>query len=357
MRCVKGRRGELPDCDALISMAARAVIFGCTGTRLTPEELAFFRDADPWGFILFARNINTPLQVSSLTRQLRSAVGRADAPVLIDQEGGRVARLNPPRWRVAPPAAVFGRLYADNPEAAREACYLNARLLADELMALGVTVDCAPVLDAPVPGAHQIIGDRALATDPGVIATLGRAMCEGFLAGGVLPVIKHIPGHGRAGADSHHDLPAVATPRLELSRTDFAPFKALSDMPLAMTAHVAFTAIDGQTPASLSKRLVNDIIRGEIGFDGALMCDDLGMAALEGDFPNRASRALAAGCDLVLHCSGSIAEMRAVMPEVVRLTGTALARCDAALARRQQPESFDVRRGLARLVQLLADLV
>ncbi len=334
-------------------MASRAVIFGCSGAALSGDEIAFFRDADPWGFILFARNIETPQQVVALTAQLRDAVGRADAPILIDQEGGRVARLKPPHWRVAPPAAVFGKLYAGNPEAAYEACYLNARLLADELITLGVTVDCAPVLDVPVPGAHQIIGDRAFAADPAIIAKLGRAMCEGFFAGGVLPVIKHIPGHGRAGADSHLDLPAVATSRVELALTDFAPFKSLADMPLAMTAHVAFTAIDGQTPASLSKRLVSEIIRGEIGFDGALMCDYLGMAALRGDFSSRARSAIEAGCDLVLHCSGVMPEMQAVMPEVPQLAGKALLRCNQALARVAKPDEFDTRQGVARLAQLI----
>lgn len=334
-------------------MASRAVIFGCSGTSLSGDEIAFFRDADPWGFILFARNIETPQQALALTAQLRAAVGRDDAPILIDQEGGRVARLKPPHWRVAPPAAVFGQLYDRNPADAIEACYLNARLLADELIALGVTVDCAPVLDVPIPGAHQIIGDRAFAAYPAIIAKLGRAMCEGFFAGGVLPVIKHIPGHGRAGADSHLDLPAVATPHGELALTDFAPFKSLADMPLAMTAHVAFTAIDGQTPASLSKRLVNEIIRNEIGFDGALMCDDLGMAALQGDFSSRAHSAIEAGCDLVLHCSGAMTEMQAVMPEVPQLAGKALLRCNRALALLQKPDDFDPQQGLARLAQLL----
>lgn len=335
-------------------MAARAVIFGCAGTSLATSESAFFRDADPWGFILFARNVETPRQVAALVEQLCAAVGRADAPVLIDQEGGSVARLTPPHWRKAPPAAAFGRLYMSNPEAAREACYLNARLLADELTGLGITVDCAPVLDIPAAGSHQIIGDRAFGTDPDCVVELGRAMCEGLLAGGVLPVIKHIPGHGRAVADSHQSLPVVAASHDELLRTDFAPFRALADMPLAMTAHVAFSDIDGHTPASLSQALIRNVIRGDIGFHGALMCDDLGMAALEGDFAGRACKAITAGCDLLLHCSGEMAQMRDIMRETPVLAGAALARCANALARRRAPETFDAPQGQARLAQLLA---
>ncbi len=334
-------------------MTARAVIFGCGGKQLTDEERAFFSAADPWGFILFARNVESPQQVTALIAQMRDVVGRADAPVLIDQEGGRVARLTPPFWRKAPPAAMFGKLYGRDPQAACEASRLNGRLFAAELVALGINVNCVPVLDVPVPGSDQVIGERAFCDDPVSIAALGRAMCEGLMAGGVLPVIKHIPGHGRANADSHHDLPKVDASRVELKRTDFAPFKALADMPLAMTAHVAYTAIDGLTPASLSAKIIKDIIRGDIGFCGALMCDDLGMAALQGDFGARARLALAAGCDLILHCSGVLAEMQAVMPEAGILAGEALARCDRALARLQKPAPFDHEEGIARLAHLL----
>lgn len=335
-------------------MTARAVIFGCSGPELSPDEAAFFRDSGPWGFILFARNIKSPEQTIELVDSLRDSVGRPGAPVLIDQEGGRVARLTPPHWRAAPPAEKFGQLYArQNPDLARQACELNGRLLAHELAALGITVDCVPVLDVPAPGGHQIIGDRAFASDPAIVAELGRAMCEGLMAGGVLPVIKHIPGHGRAGADSHFDLPQVATSLDELRRTDFAPFRALRDMPLAMTAHVAYTAIDGAVPASHSAKIIGDIIRGEIGFEGVLMCDDLGMKALTGDFAERAGRAIAAGCDLLLHCSGEMTEMREIMKQTPALTGQAAMRCTAALSQLRVPDKFDAIAAQARLTALL----
>lgn len=335
-------------------MSARAVIFGCSGPKLLPEEAAFFRDAGPWGFILFARNIKSPEQVTELVDDLRDCVGRPSAPVLIDQEGGRVARLTPPHWRIAPPAEKFGQLYArQNPVQAIAASRLNGRLLAHELAALGITVDCVPVLDVPAPGGHQIIGDRAFASDPAIVAELGRAMCEGLMAGGVLPVIKHIPGHGRAGADSHLDLPQVSASLDELRRSDFAPFRALRDMPLAMTAHVAYTSIDGATPASHSAKIIREIIRGEIGFDGVLMCDDLGMKALKGDFAERAGKAIAAGCDVLLHCSGEMKEMREVLREAPMLSGQAMVRCAAALAHLQMPDKFDAVAAQARLAALL----
>jgi len=337
-------------------MTARAVIFGCAGPELLPEEAAFFRDSGPWGFILFARNIKSPEQVAELVDSLRNCVGRPSAPVLIDQEGGRVARLTSPHWRTAPPAEKFGQLYArQNPVLARQACKLNGRLLAHELAALGITVDCVPVLDVPAPGGHQIIGDRAFASDPAIVAELGRAICEGLMAGGVLPVIKHIPGHGRAGADSHLDLPQVNASLDELRRTDFAPFRALRDMPLAMTAHVAYTAIDGAVPASHSAKIIRDIIRGEIGFDGVLMCDDLGMKALKGDFAERAARAIAAGCDVLLHCSGVMTEMREVLRETPMLSSQAMVRCAAALAHLQIPDKFDAVAAKAQLDGLLGE--
>lgn len=334
-------------------MTSRAVIFGCSGPKLLPEEAVFFRDAGPWGFILFARNIQSPEQVIDLVDSLRESVGRPGAPVLIDQEGGRVARLTPPHWRAAPPAAAFGNLYARNQDAAREACYLNARLLSDELARLGVNVDCVPVLDVPVPGGHQIIGDRAFSPDPAIVAALGRVQCEGMLAGGVLPVIKHIPGHGRAGADSHLDLPQVDTPLDELRRSDFVPFGALADMPLAMTAHVAYTVLDGDRPASHSAKIIQDIIRTELGFNGVLMCDDLGMSALKGGFADRAQQALAAGCDVLLHCSGVMAEMREVMQQAPALGGQAALRCAAALSQLRLPDKFDAADARARLAALL----
>ena len=247
-------------------MRTRA-IYGCSAPSLTADERAFFRDVRPWGFILFARNIQTPDQVRALVAELRDTVGDARAPVLIDQEGGRVARLKPPHWRERPPAARFGMLYALKPEAGREATYLNARLIAHDLAQLGINVDCLPVLDVPVAGAHDIIGDRAFARDPATIITLGRAQIEGLLEGGVLPVMKHIPGHGRAGADSHLALPRVAATAADLSASDFVTFRSLDTCPLAMTAHVVFTALDPKHPATVSRKIVRGIMRGEIGFD------------------------------------------------------------------------------------------
>jgi beta-N-acetylhexosaminidase len=283
-----------------------ALILGCAGARLSAEERAFFRDADPLGFILFKRNCETPAQLQALVAELRAAVGRESAPILIDQEGGRVARLQPPHWPVYPAPAALAALGG---ETAREAVRLGARLIADDLAALGITIDCLPVLDIPVPGADAVIGDRAYGNTPESVAALGRAACEGLLAGGVLPVLKHIPGHGRGLVDSHHALPAVDTPRATLEASDFAPFRALADMPWAMTAHIVYSAIDPTAPATLSRRIIADIIRGAIGFDGVLVSDDLSMGALGGGLRDRAAAALAAGCDLALHCNGKMAEM------------------------------------------------
>jgi beta-N-acetylhexosaminidase len=290
-----------------------ALILGSAGPRLTPDERRFFRDADPLGFILFARNVEAPGQVRALIAEMRDTVGRADAPVLIDQEGGRVQRLKPPHWRAAPAGAAFARLFDKNPDAAREAAYLNALLIGRELAALGITVDCAPVLDVPQPDAHDIIGDRALGVDPASVADLGRCVCRGLLAAGVAPVIKHLPGHGRARADSHEELPAVEAPLDTLEVVDFPPFRELADAPWAMTAHVVYTAIDGTEPASTSAKVIDRVIRGSFGFDGVLVSDDLGMKALSGGFETRARRVLAAGCDIALHCSGDLAEMIAVV--------------------------------------------
>ncbi|MBM3564635.1 MAG: beta-N-acetylhexosaminidase [Alphaproteobacteria bacterium] len=333
----------------------RAAVFGLAGVALTADERAFFRDADPLGFILFARNVETPDQVRALVAGLRAAVGRADAPVLIDQEGGRVARLRPPHWRAAPPAKVFGDLYARKPEAAREATRLNHRLLAAELDALGITVDCAPVLDVPVAGAHDVIGDRAFSRDPAVVADLGRAACEGLLAGGVLPVVKHVPGHGRARADSHKELPAVDAPLADLRASDFAPFRMLRDAPWAMTAHVLYQSLDPGRPATQSPTVVGGTIRGEIGFDGVLVSDDIGMNALSGGFRDRAEASLRAGCDVVLHCSGEMAEMRAAAEGTGPLSPDAarrVARAEALRARKIEP--LAVAEASARLESLLA---
>lgn len=326
-----------------------ASILGCAGPTLSAEEEAFFRDVQPWGFILFKRNVETPDQVRKLVDQLRATVGRADAPVLIDQEGGRVQRLGPPHWRRYPPGRAYGELPANDPLLRREVTRLGARLLAYDLAVLGINVDCVPVLDVPVEGAHDVIGDRAYAKTPEGVALLGRAACEGMIAGGVLPVIKHIPGHGRAMADSHLDLPVVETSYDELDAWDFAPFRVLSDMPMAMTAHVVYTAIDAKRPATTSKKAMREVIRGAIGFDGLVMSDDLSMKALGGEFADRARLSLAAGCDVVLHCNGDMAEMKAVIAGTKALSGQATRRAKAALGRiAKVPEPFDVEEARAR---------
>ncbi|MEO5336715.1 MAG: beta-N-acetylhexosaminidase [Magnetospirillum sp. WYHS-4] len=336
-----------------------SLVAGCSGPALTEAERRFFRGADPLGFILFRHNCETPTQVRALIDDLRDAVGRADAPVLIDQEGGRVARLRAPQWWEAPPAAAFARLADTDPDSAREAAFLSARLLAHEMHALGITVDCAPVLDIPQPGADPIIGDRAYGTTPERVAALGRAACEGFLAGGVLPVIKHIPGHGRAEADSHKELPVVRAARAELERLDFAPFKALADMPWAMTAHVVYTALDATEPATTSRRVVDGVIRGELGFKGLLISDDLAMEALQGTLPDRARRVIAGGCDVVLDCNterkplAAVAEVAAVCPP---LSDAAQARLAYAESFRRPPEPFDVDAGKSRLAALLGTI-
>jgi len=333
-------------------MRSRA-IYGCAGILLSAAERDFFREVRPWGFILFARNIREPAQVRELVDQLRETVGDDRAPVLIDQEGGRVARLKPPHWREYPPAAHFGALYPENPEAAREAVYLNARLIAHDLASLGINVDCLPVLDVPVPGSHDVIGDRAFGTDPATVIALGRAQIEGLMDGGVLPVMKHIPGHGRAGADSHLALPRVAARAEELSASDFVTFRSLDQCPIAMTAHVVYESIDPQRPATTSPKVIRDVIRGEIGFEGLLMSDDLSMKALDGALSVRARAAQFAGCDLVLHCNGDMGEMRDVASEVKKLEGPALKRSEHALAHLAAPGDFDPTAAQARLAALM----
>ena len=335
-------------------MTASALIFGCASTELTPGERAFFRDVRPWGFILFKRNIDNPGQVRALTAALRETVGRADAPILIDQEGGRVQRMGPPLWPAYPP----GRAYEAAGEDAvvrREIARLGARLMAHDLLSVGINVDCVPVLDVPVKGAHDVIGDRAYGTDAQTVAVLGRAAAEGLIAGGVLPVIKHVPGHGRAGADSHHALPVVDAPLAALEAQDFVPFRHLADMPLAMTAHVVYTALDPERPATTSPRVLADIVRGHIGFDGLLMSDDLSMNALSGSLRARAEASFAAGCDIALHCNGRFDEMEAVASASPLLGGRALARAEAAMARiRHLPEPFDVAATRARFEAAIA---
>ena len=331
-------------------MAARAVILGCAGPALSPEERRFFADADPWGFILFARNVAEPAQLARLTAELRAAVGR-DAPVLIDQEGGRVARLRGPAWREWLPALDECRRL---PDVARRiaAMRLRYRLIAAELRAVGIDVDCAPVLDVARAETHEIIRNRAYGDDPAEVASIGRAVAEGLLAGGVLPVMKHVPGHGRATLDSHLGLPRVDAAAAELA-ADFAPFRALSDLPMAMTAHLVFAALDASAPATQSPTVVR-LIRDEIGFDGLLMTDDLSMKALSGDFGERAARSLAAGCDVTLHCNGDRDEMAAIVAATPRLAGRSAERAEAALARRVAPGAWDAAAAEAEFAALTA---
>ncbi|WIM12266.1 beta-N-acetylhexosaminidase [Enhydrobacter sp.] len=321
-------------------MSPRAAIFGCSGLDLTSEERVFFRDADPLGFILFARNVDTPQQARRLVDELRTSVGRAEAPVLIDQEGGRVARLKPPHWRAAPPARLLGELYERDPERGLEATRLNSRLLAADVASIGCDVDCLPVLDIAVPETHAVIGDRAYGSDPGTVAALGRAAAEGLLAEGVMPIIKHIPGHGRAMVDSHHALPTVDAPLDVLERLDFLPFSLLSDLPWAMTAHVLYTAVDAEAALTVSARGVQNVVRRHIGFDGLLLSDDLSMQALGGSLGDRAARALLAGCDIALHCNGRMDEMREIADRAGPMTAATMRRFEEGrryLARHRAP--------------------
>jgi beta-N-acetylhexosaminidase len=336
-------------------MITRAFIAGCSGLELTSEEAAFFRDAAPWGFILFKRNVDRPEQVRALCASLRETVGRADAPILIDQEGGRVQRMGPPHWPKYPPGSAFGRIHANDPLVRRELTRLGARLIAHDLLSVGINVDCLPVLDVPIQGAHDVIGDRAYGRDPETVAVLGRAAAEGLLAGGVLPVIKHVPGHGRAFADSHLALPVVEASRQELERHDFAPFRMLADMPLAMTAHVVYTSLDPERPATTSRRVMGEVIRGHIRYDGLVMSDDLSMQALSGSIRERAEASFAAGCDVALHCNGKLEEMIEVAEASPTLAGEALRRAEAAMGRiRHEPEPFDPVDARARLDAALA---
>jgi beta-N-acetylhexosaminidase len=331
----------------------RRVIFGCSGPVLEAAERDFFREVQPWGFILFGRNVKDREQVHALTQSLRESVDDETAPVLIDQEGGRVMRLKPPVWPERPPQGVFGALFATDPERAREAAYLNARLIAGDLADVGITVDCLPVLDVPVPGAHDVIGDRAFSTDPAVVIELGRAVIDGLMDGGVLPVMKHVPGHGRAGCDTHLDLPRVEAAKEQLSAADFVTFRSLAHCPMAMTAHVVYDAVDPNRPATLSPRVIREVIRGEIGYQGLLMTDDLSMQALSGPLSGRAKAALFAGCDVVLHCNGGMDEMKDVAVEAKPLEGQWLKRAEQALSRRSGPADFDRFAAEARLKELL----
>ena len=322
-------------------MNTRAFITGVFGPELSAAEREFIRLERPWGFILFKRNIETPAQVILLISELRKELGEPDAPVLIDQEGGRVQRFGPPNWPAYPPGAVFGRLYDIDRALGLSAARLSARLIAADLIETGVTVDCLPLADVPVAGADAVIGDRAYGTEPGKVAAIARAVTEGLEQGGILPVLKHIPGHGRATADTHLKLPIVDTPKAELERTDFAAFQPLADLPMAMTAHVVFSALDPAHPATTSATIIEQVIRGVIGFQGLLMSDDVSMNALAGSIAERTRAVFAAGCDMVLHCNGKLDEMREVARETPQLSGKALQRAKRALASRKAPQAFD----------------
>ena len=330
-------------------------ISGCAGPALTPAETAFFQKANPWGLILFKRNCETPDQIAALTATFRAAVARRDAPVFIDQEGGRVQRLGPPSnfWRRYPACRRYGDLHARDPIAAFRTARNIGRLMAEDLTAIGITADCVPVLDVPQPDSHDIIGERAYGLTPDRVIMLARAHMAGFAQGGVLPVIKHIPGHGRARADSHLALPVVEASKAELEAFDFPPFAALADAPMAMTAHVVYTAFDKHQPATLSKKIIATVIRKHIGFNGLLMTDDLSMKALSGSFTEKTGRALKAGCDIVLHCNGDLSEMEEVAAAAGVLKGKALRRARAALKAARKPQAFDRKAALKDLEALM----
>ena len=331
-----------------------AVIFGCAGTEITAEERAFYRDADPLGFILFARNVADPEQLRRLTSDLRESIGKEDAPILIDQEGGRVARLKPPHWRAMPPAARFGELAQIDRARAAQAVRINHELLAGELRSIGITVDCTPCLDLKRPETTNAIGDRAFAADPHLVADLGRAAAEGLLAGGVIPVIKHMPGHGRATVDSHLDLPTIDADFDDLADSDFVPFRKLNDLPWGITAHLVYKAIDPERPATLSPRVINEVIRGEIGFGGLLISDDMSMKALKGSLDRLASDLIAAGCDIALHCNGNLEEMRQVASGCGPLSSAAALRYERGRQRVNREPDFDTEELAEELAGLMA---
>lgn len=336
-----------------VSMGVGAFICGLSGARITSDERAFLAESRPWGVILFTRNVVDADQLRRLAGDLRALLGE-ELPILVDQEGGRVQRIGPPLAPPYPPARAFGELYAVDPAKAVEAARLGASLIGSDLRGLGIDVDCLPLLDMPAAGADPIIGDRAFSSDPQAVIELGRAQIDGLLASGVLPVMKHLPGHGRAPTDSHKALPVVDAGREEMDHSDFVPFRALAgEVPLAMTAHVLFARLDQHHPATWSRDIIESVIRRSMGFQGALMSDDLAMAALEGSPGERARRALDAGCDLALYCEPDLTAMQEVATQAGELSGAALTRCGTALA---WPRSAPMRRpddGLARLHSLL----
>jgi beta-N-acetylhexosaminidase len=334
-------------------MAAQAFITGLSGTVIASEERAFLREASPFGLILFKRNIIDSPQLKELIEEFR-AICVSDTSFLFYQEGGRVQRMWPPHWPVYPPGADYGELYRRDPACGVRAARLGARLMAADLAAVGITVDCLPVADVPVAGADQVIGDRAYGDTAHQVAVIAAAVAAGLQAGGVLPVVKHLPGHGRAAADSHSDLPVVTADRRTLETTDFAAFMPLAALPFGMTAHVVFTALDPGLPATTSAIMIAQVIRGFIGFSGALMSDDVSMGALSGPIAERVRQSLAAGCDLVLHCNGKLAEMQEVAANCPELDGAALQRTARALASRRAPEAIDLDAARAEFAQLVS---
>ncbi|MGE3528492.1 MAG: beta-N-acetylhexosaminidase [Methyloceanibacter sp.] len=332
-------------------MDLKAFISGCAGLALDDAERRFFAATRPCGLILFRRNCGNPEQIRALIADFKNAVASDDVLVLIDQEGGRVERLKPPHWRHMPPASCYGRLYAADSALGARAAFAGARLTAEELYDLGISVNTMPVLDVPQEGAHDIIGDRAYGTDPDTVIALGKAVIEGCLAGGVLPVIKHVPGHGRACADSHLALPCIEAGAADLEAVDFRPFHALRHAPLAMTAHVLMPAFDDQRPSSVSPVIMGKVIRNLIGLTGLVMSDDLGMKALGGSFAERARGVIGAGCDVALHCSGNLAEMMEVADAVPALGGLAAERFAAARACLRAPAPFDTAEAMALVTE------
>ncbi|MBW9061878.1 beta-N-acetylhexosaminidase [Rhizobium herbae] len=320
---------------------SKAFISGCKGLTITTEEKAFFAGERPWGFILFGRNIGEPEQISDLVASLRDSVGNLDAPVLIDQEGGRVQRIRPPVVPQYPNGAALGEIYRRDREQGLRAAWLMSRLHAFDLMRFGITVDCLPVLDVPIEGSSDVIGNRAYGHDPQAVAAIGAAAAAGLKAGGMLPVMKHMPGHGRAFVDSHHKLPVVDVPFEELAKSDFVPFAAMKNELMAMSAHIVFTAIDPENPATTSPKVVEGVIRGHIGFDGLLMSDDVSMNALAGNIEERARGIVAAGLDLVLHCHGIMDEMLQVARVVPVISGETLRRVKAVEAGFAKPDASD----------------
>jgi beta-N-acetylhexosaminidase len=336
-------------------MTVKALINGCASTTLDAAETEFFKKQNPWGLILFKRNCEDPKQILELTKQFRSAVKRKDAPVFIDQEGGRVQRLGPSQghWRKYPEAQAYGKLYERSPVLALRIARSVGRLMAEDLYDIGITSSCLPVLDVPQVGAHDVIGNRAYSNRIENIMALARAHTAGLMEGGVLPVMKHIPGHGRSTVDSHHDLPVVTARRSELEQVDFPPFAAFADLPMAMTAHVIFESIDDKNPATLSRKVIRDVIRKVINFQGLLMTDDLSMKALGGSFAEKAERATDAGCDMLLHCNGVMDEMQEVAAAAPLLESKAMRRAKQALKSRRKPQAYDQKTALKDLAAIM----